>query len=122
MTLSLLRCHWGGTRPSFLGVFFCGRGAATRLGFVLPLSLCVPEDCQQLKNIISSHSEIVEESGASPFKGAVDTTTSVLRQLGWGNQTLYKIVSLDPSAAFPPCPFCIVYSGGNFMQKCIKWW
>lgn len=56
MTLSLLRCHWGGTRLSFLGVFI-GGGGATRLGFVLSLSeLRVPEDGQQLKNI-SPHTE-----------------------------------------------------------------
>lgn len=56
MTLSLLRCHWGGTRPLFLVGFFLEVGGVIPLGFVLLLSeLAVPEDCQQFKNIIPSH-------------------------------------------------------------------
>lgn len=84
----------------FSGSFYWG-GGATRLGFVLSLSeLRVPEDGQQLKNIIPSHGvkwwrHLVQ----APLMELWLTLPLFLGSWGGGEPplSLYKIVSLDPT-------------------------
>lgn len=83
MTLSLLRCHWGGTRLSFLGVFIGGGAQLVLALFCLYLSCVYPRMVSSLKTYPLTRSEMVEAFGASPFNGAVANPTSVFRQLGW---------------------------------------